>query len=167
MGAPTTVKEIRSFLGLTGYYRQLIPRYAHIAEPLVNLTRKYVRFRWGQSQQDAFDALKSTLVGEQIMAHPQLDKPYQLYTDACDCAVGGILCQKDSNGVERPVVYLSKQLSATQCKWATIEKEAFAVVYALKQLRPYLWGASFDVFTDHKPLTSLFTKDMQNTKIQR
>jgi hypothetical protein len=64
-------------------------------------------------------------------------------------------------------VYLSKQLSDTQRRWATIEKEAYAVIHALKQLRPYLWGASYRTFTDHKPLTSLFTKDMNNTKIQR
>ena len=83
------------------------------------------------------------------MAHPRADQPYYLYTDACDYAIGAILCQKDSHDVERPIVYLSKQLSDTQRRWATIEKEAYAVVYALKQLRPYLWGAGYYTYTDH------------------
>ena len=167
MKAPSSLAEARSFLGMTGYYRQCIKDYAKISEPLVHLTKKNVRFEWTDKQQTAFDLLKNALVSDHVMAHPQTDKPYLLYTDACDYAIGAILCQQDEVGVERPVVYLSKQLSDTQRRWATIEKEAYAVVYALKQLRPYLWGAEYRTFTDHKPLTSLFTKDLNNTKIQR
>jgi transposase InsO family protein len=167
LDAPTSVSEVRSFLGMTGYYRTCIPGYAHVSEPLVQLTRKNAHFVWTGVHQQAFEDLKSALMSERVMAHPQTDKEYYLYTDACDYAVGAILVQKDDEGVERPIVYLSKQLSATQRRWATIEKEAYAVVYALKQLRPYLWGARYKTFTDHKPLTSLFTKDMNNTKIQR
>ena len=164
---PVDKKGVQSFLGMAGYYRQCIPNYAHVPEPLVALTRKDVPFHWGKEQEGAYQALKELLVSEKVMAHPQPDRKYILYTDACDYAVGAILCQNDDQGIERPVVYLSKQLSATQRRWATIEKEAYAVVYALKQLRPYLWGAEFETFTDHKPLTSLFTKEMNNTKIQR
>jgi len=165
--APGDVPATRSFLGMTGYYRLCMSHYAHISEPLVALTRKNARFTWGVKEQEAFDSLKNLLVSDKVIAHPQVDKPYKLYTDACDYAVGGILCQDDSEGVERPVVYLSKQLSPTQRKWAVIEKEAYALVYALTKLRPYLWGAEFTAYTDHKPLTSLFTKEMNNTKIQR
>lgn len=167
MGPPQNLAETRSFLGMSGYYRTCIRDYARIAEPLVELTRKNVRFKWTERRQRAFEDLKQDLVSDSVMAHPQTDKPYLLYTDACDYAIGGILCQTDDQGIERPIVYLSKQLSATQRRWATIEKEAYAVIYALKQLRPYLWGAEYRTFTDHKPLTSLFTKDLNNTKIQR
>ena len=167
MQAPQNLAEARSFLGMTGYYRQCIKDYAKISQPLVHLTKKHVRFEWKEPQQTAFEQLKDALVSDHVMAHPKTNEPYFLYTDACDYAIGGILCQKDDEGVERPVVYLSKQLSDTQKRWATIEKEAYAVIYALKQLRPYLWGAQYRTFTDHKPLTSLFTKDMNNTKIQR
>jgi hypothetical protein len=167
MQAPKSTAEIRSFLGMTGYYRNCIKDYARIAEPLVALTRKNAHFAWHDPQQHAFDLLKQALVSDHVMAHPQTDRPYKLFTDACDYAIGAILVQQDDAGTERPIVYLSKQLSATQRRWATIEKEAYAVVYALKQLRPYLWGAEFSTYTDHKPLTSLFTKEMNNTKIQR
>ena len=164
---PKSVAEIRTFLGMTGYYRNCIQNYAHIAEPLVELTRKNYKFAWSDRQQQAFDTLKAALMSDTVMAHPDTQKPYLLYTDACDYAIGAILCQTDEHGTERPVVYLSKQLSPQQRKWATIEKEAYAVVHALTQLRPYLWGAQYRTFTDHKPLTSLFTKSMNNTKIQR
>ena len=167
MSAPQDVPQVRSFLGMTGYYRTCIPHYAHISEPLVELTRKNKRFSWGQAQQKSFETLKEELVSEHVMAHPQLNKPYKLYTDACDYAIGGILCQDDDQGIERPIVYTSKQLSPTQRKWAVIEKEAYALVKALIKLRPYLLGAEFTAYTDHKPLTSLFTKEMNNTKIQR
>ena len=101
------------------------------------------------------------------MAHPDVHKPYKLYADACDYAIGGILCQVDDQGVERVMQYISHQLNPVQRRWATIEKETYAVVYALQKLRPYLLGADFVVYADHKTLKSLFTKEMNNTKIQR
>ena len=168
MSAPKTVKEVRSFLGMTGYYRTCMPGYAGISEPLVALTRKYARFEWTNECQESFIRLKDLLVSEQVMAHPRTRDPYLLYTDASDLAIGAILCQRDpETGVERPISYMSKLLSPTQRRWAAIEREAYALISALKHFRPYLFGAKFDCFTDHKPLVSLFTKEMQNTKIQR
>ena len=167
MAAPDNLAQVRTLLGMTGYYRSCIQDYAKIAAPLVALTKKNTRFQWAEAQQQAFDALKQALISEQVMAHPKTDQPYLLYTDACDYAIGAILCQLDDQGVERPVVYLSKQLSDTQKRWSCVEKEAFAVITSLKQFRPYLVGAQFRCFSDHKPLMSLFTKDMNNTKIQR
>ena len=79
----------------------------------------------------------------------------------------GILIQTDSNGVERVIHYVSHQLSGAQLRWPTIQKEAYSVIYCLTKLRPYLQGAEFTVLTDHKPLTSLFTAQIKNTKIQR
>ena len=165
--APRNLKTTRSFLGLANYYRQCMPNYAHIAEPMVNLTRKGVDFNWTNQHDAAFQSLKGLLVSSHVMAHPDVHKPYKLYTDACDYAIGGILCQVDDQGVERVIQYISHQLNPVQRRWATIEKEAYAVVYALQKLRPYLLGADFVVYTDHKPLKSLFTKEMNNTKIQR
>ena len=77
----------------------------------------------------------------------------------------GAILVLDQEGQEK-VQYLSHQLSGPQLNYATIEKEALAVIHAITKLRPYLYGAKFTVYTDHKPLTSLFTKDMVNTKIQ-
>ena len=167
MAPPTDVKGVRSFLGMTGYYRQCIPNYAEVANPLVKLTHKYVRFVWGPREQQAWETLRDLLVSDYVMAYPQLDKPYKLYTDACDYAVGAILCQDDAQGVERPVQYISKQLSGAALKWPTVVKEAYAVIFALNKLRPYLFSSKFTIYTDHKPLKSLFLSEVKNTKIQR
>ena len=102
-----------------------------------------------------------------VMAPPVLNKEYKLHTDACDYAIGGIIVQDSDDGVERIIQYISHTLSNTQRSWPTIQKEAFAVVYCIQKLRPYLFGAQFRVFTDHKPLLSLFTQAMTNVKIQR
>ena len=101
------------------------------------------------------------------MAYPKLSEPHLLYTDASNFAVSAVLVQTDENGIERPVQYISKMLNSTQRRWSAIEREAFAVVYALQTLRPYLYGAQFTILTDHKPLKSLFLNEIKNTKIQR
>ena len=152
---------------MTGYYRQCIPGYANISQPLTELTKKRQKFVWSSQCQSAFDSLKKALTSDNIVRYPRIDLPYKLYTDASDLCVGAILCQTHEDGVEYVVQYVSHQLSTTQRRWATIEKEAYAVVYALQKLRPYLYGAEFVVYTDHKPLLCLFSKNMANTKIQR
>ena len=167
LAPPIDLKGVRSFLGMAGFYRQCMPNYAKIAEPLELLKRKSVRFVWGPEQQNAFDQLKQLLISSHVMAAPDLSKPHKLYTDACNHSIGAILVQVDESGTERVIQYISHSLSSTQRRWATIEQEAYAVVYAITKLRPYLYGSKFTVYTDHKPLTSLFTKDMQNTEIQR
>ena len=126
-----------------------------------------MKFHWGPDQEIAFNKLKDLLVSREVMATPQLDKPYKLYTDACGYAVGGILVQDDKNGVERVIQYVSHSLSTTQRKWSVPEVEGYAIIYCINKLRPYLYGASFTVFTDHRPLKALFTKEMQNARIQR
>ena len=86
---------------------------------------------------------------------PDPNKPYRLYSDSSDYALGSVLVQT-VDGIERVIQYVSKKLTPTQRKWAVIEKEAWAVVYSLKKLRPYLYGADFTILTDHKPLKSFF-----------
>ena len=167
MTAPQNVKAIQRFLGMTGYYRQLIPRYADIAVPLVTLTKKKELWRWGEEEQKAFDDLKAALTSDRVMAHPDPTKPYRLYTDASNYATGAILTQVDDAGVERPIHYVSKAFSEGQKRWSAIEREAFAIVHALRKLQPYLQGADLTILTDHKPLRSLFQCELKNSKVQR
>ena len=167
LAAPNNVSEVRRFLGMTGYYRDLIPQYAHIAEPIVKLTKQNYKFIWSPQCQSAFEKLKSALCSNNILAYPESHKPYRLYTDASDTCIGGILVQTDAHGIEKVIHYVSHQLSGAQLRWPTIEQEAYAVIYCLIKLRCYLQGAEFTVLTDHKPLTSLFTAQIKNTKIQR
>ncbi len=163
MPAPVTIKEVRSFLGMTGYYHQCIPEYARVAEPLTALTQKHARFEWAQR---AFEMLKAELCSDRVMRHPDLLKPYILHTDASVYAVGAILIQQDDSGIDHPVKYISKTLSPAQRKWAAIVKEAFTIIFALRKVLPYLQGARFVIYTDHKPLKSLFRCEIKNTMIQ-
>ena len=167
MPHPQCVKDVRAFLGMCGYYRRYVPNFADIAAPLVDLTRKNMQFRWSGDCQKAFDFLKTKLTESPILVHADLTKPYRLYTDASDYAIGAILAQIGEDGEEHVIHYLSQQLSRTQRRWAVIEKEAWALVTALRKFRQYLLGAKFTVYTDHKPLKSLFTAEMKNARIQR
>ncbi len=163
---PQDVKGVRAFLGMAGYYRQCVPGFAEYAAPLNALTKKHARFEWTERHQWGFDKLKEALCSERVMIHPDPMKPYQLHTDASDYAVGAILTQ-ERDGVDRPVQYVSKFLNDAQRKWPAITKEAYAIVYALKKLRPYLQGEPFTIYTDHKPLRSLFSCEMKNSMLQR
>ena len=169
MPRPHTVREVRRFLGASGYYRDLIPGYARLASPLVELTRKATEFEWTPERHASFNALKAALLSDNCIAYPDIRRPYNLYTDACDYAMGAVLTQEDPiSGKEKAIYYISHQFSGPQMRWPTIEKEAYAVVFAIEKLRPYVLGCpGITVYTDHKPLTSLFTQMMKNTKIQR
>lgn len=157
--APTCVREVRSFIGMGSYYRRFIPNFSEIAEPVIALTRKHARFKWTDDCQRAFEYLKQSLTVVPLLAYPDPNKPYTLYTDASNSCIGACLTQScDENEEilpnvknEKPIYYLSHKLSKTQCKWSTIEKEAFAIHYALQKLDYYLHNARFVIKTDHKP----------------
>ena len=163
---PTDARGIRSFIGMTGYYRRFIPNYAKIAKPLTELTKKNRIFCWTEECQNSFETLRRALTEAPILAFPDVTKPYKLYTDACGYAIGGVLVQETNMG-ERVIQYISHQLNETQQRWPIIEKEAYAIVYCVQKFRPYLLGSKFTIMTDHKPLQHLFTSEMKNAKIQR
>ena len=163
---PTTIKGVRSFLGLSGYYRNFIPKYSSVAKSLFKLTRKNKKFVWDNDTQEAFDYLKQKLIEAPILGYPDITKPYSLYTDASDFSIGGILTQDTSEG-EKVICYVSHQLTSSRLHYPVIEKECFAIIYCLTKLRQYLLGAKVTVYTDHAPLKSLFTAEMKNTRVQR
>ena len=174
IAVPTSVREVRGFIGMCSYYRRFIPNFSEIAEPIISLTRKYAKFKWSEKCQNAFEFLKSSLTVLPHLAYPDVNKQYTLYTDASDTCVGACLTQPIDGedevipGIrnEKPIYYLSHRLSDTQCRWSTIEKEAFAIHFALQKLDHYLHNAEFIIRTDHKPLKYLLESPMQNKKIQ-
>lgn len=173
---PTTVREVRSLIGMCSYYRRFIPHFSEIAEPIITLTRKYARFKWDAKCQKAFEILKEKLADYPVLGYPDPRKKYLLYTDASQSCIGACLTQPcdatDATGTEpsipneKPIYYLSHRLSETQTRWSTIEKEAFAIHFALQKLDHYLHNAEFTIRTDHKPLKYLLKSPMQNKKIQ-
>ena len=132
---PTTVRQVRSFIGMTSYYRRFIRNFSDIADPLINLTRKYARFQWEDTCQAAFGSLKMKLAEMVILAYPDPNKDYKLYTDASDQSIGACLSQmvydRRHKKVEKPIYFLSHKLSDTQTRWSIIEKKTYAIHYAL------------------------------------
>jgi transposase InsO family protein len=153
---PRNVKDIRSFLGFSGYYRSFIQNYAAISRPLTQLTRKDVRFVWTEKQQQAFENLKAALTSHSVLAHPRFDQTFILSTDASDYAISAILSQLHG-GKERPVSFASRMLNAAERNYSTTEKELLAVVFGTQIHRCFLYGRKFKVITDHAALKWLIT----------
>ena len=127
---PKGVRNIREFLGLTGYYHRFIQDYAKIAKPLHELLKKDKKFNWEESQQTSFEALKERLCAHPILLFPDFDKPFMLTTNASDTAIGAVLSQEKDN-FDHPVAYLSRSLNKAERNYSTTEKECLTVLYAL------------------------------------
>ncbi|CAH1272763.1 RTL1 [Branchiostoma lanceolatum] len=148
---PTSIAHVRSFLGLASYYRKFVRHFAKIAEPLHVLTRKGSSFSWSSDCQAAFETLREALTSPPILAYPDFSRPFTLHTDASDSAVGAVLSQTTDRG-EQVVAYASCTLTAQGRRWATFDREMWAVVWSIRHFRTYLAGRRFTVMTDHKPL---------------
>ena len=153
---PTSTKEVRQFLGMATYYRRFIQNFAKIAAPLSELTSKNVEFHWGEESQQAFDRLKSALVGPEVMAYPLNDGEFILDTDACDNAIGAVLSQIQ-NGSEKVVAYASRTMSKCERNYCVTDKELLAVKHFIEYFRHYLLGKHFVVRSDHQALKWLFS----------
>ncbi|KAL4123449.1 hypothetical protein QTP88_015627 [Uroleucon formosanum] len=149
---PKNVKDIKSFLGLTGYYRNFIPDYSKISKPLTNLLKKDVKFDWSATCNEAFDSLKTILCKEPILQFPDFTKPFTITCDASNYAVGSVLSQGEGKH-ELPIAYSSRTLNKAEINYTTTEKELVAILFGVKQYRPYIYGRRFCIVTDHKPLT--------------
>ncbi|KAJ9525353.1 hypothetical protein QJQ45_003238 [Haematococcus lacustris] len=150
---PTTVHDVRSFLGLANYYRRFVKDFSTIAAPLTTLTRadghdKQGVVAWGQAQQSAFDALKQALVSAPILIAPDPSQPYTLRCDASSIGIGAVLSQ-GTGSAERVVAYHSRKLLPAERNYPTHEQELLSLVEALKVWRHYLLGASFNLLTDN------------------
>ena len=141
---PITKKDVRSFLGLAGYYRRYIPNSSVIAAPLSDLTSKLdpEKAVWTEECQYVFDKLKLALTTNPTLAPPDYDRPFLLQTDASDRGIGVVLSQ-DYDGKERPVAYYSRKLLPRERRYAATDKEGLAVVSACKHFLPYLIGRRF------------------------
>ena len=156
---PQSIKDIRSFLGLAGYYRKFIPDFATVAAPLVRLTEKTSTFCWSDECENSFSQLKLSLCSAPVLCYPRFDREFILQTDASDFGVGAVLSQLDDNEREQVVAYASKALSARQQKFSATEKEAYAVVFGTQHFRVYLLGRHFTIVTDHNALRWLHSME--------
>ena len=153
---PKTATEVRSFLGLAGYYRRYVKGFAAIAAPLHALTRKDALFHWSEDCQAAFDQLKNRLTTSPITAFPDFSQAFRLYTDASTAGLGAILAQV-RDGKERIICCASRALNKAEKSYPATKLECLAIVWAVAKFRPYLMAIPFEVYTDHYALQWLTT----------
>uniref|UniRef100_A0AB38Z1M6 Polyprotein n=1 Tax=Chuta errantivirus TaxID=3078401 RepID=A0AB38Z1M6_9VIRU len=174
---PSNIKELRAFLGLSGYYRRFIKGYAALAKPLTNMLRgkeghlsrnesKKINITLDDHALLAFNTLKEVLCSEDVLIFPDFNKPFILNTDASNQALGAVLSQRTCQG-ERPISFISKSLSKTEENYATNEKEMLAIVWALNVFRNFIYGAKILIYTDHMPLTYAISPKNVNAKLKR
>ncbi|KAM1185754.1 hypothetical protein ACFX2G_015334 [Malus domestica] len=164
--SPTSVREVRSFLGHAGFYRRFIKDFSKIAQPLCRLLQKEVAFEFTKECTASFNQLKELLTTAPIIVPPDWSLPFELMCDASDYALGAVLGQRKD---KKPhvIYYASQTLNDAQLNYSTTEKELLAVVFALDKFRSYLIGTKIIVFTDHAALKYLLTKKEAKPRLIR
>ncbi|WKA06678.1 hypothetical protein VitviT2T_024568 [Vitis vinifera] len=164
--SPTTVKEVRQFLGHAGFYRRFIKDFSKLSKPLCELLAKDAKFIWDERCQKSFDQLKQFLTTTPIVRAPNWQLPFEVMCDASDFAIGAVLGQR-KDGKPYVIYYASKTLNEAQRNYTIIEKELLVVVFALDKFRAYLVGSFIIVFTDHSTLKYLLTKQDAKARLIR
>ncbi|KAM2739067.1 hypothetical protein EV2_033223 [Malus domestica] len=149
--SPTSVREVRSFLGHAGFYRRFIKDFSKVAQPLCRLLQKDVVFEFTKECTASFNKLKELLTTAPIIVPPDWSLPFELMCDASDYALGAVLGQRKDKR-SHVIYYASRTLNDAQLNYSTTEKELLAVVFALDKFRSYLIGTKVIVFTDHAAL---------------
>jgi len=160
---PTTVKEVKSFLGLVNYYRRHLKNLAIIARPLTALTRKgLVKLDWTTECEEAFQEVKRMLCTAPMLRPPDMAKEFFLSTDASMRGFGALLEQEGDDKRRYPIAYASRQTNSAEVKYAPTELEVAALVFAVEHFEVYLLGSKVTVFTDHQALVSPFISHLQS-----
>ena len=147
---PSNAKELRSFLGLSGYYRKFIEGYGVISRPLTDLLKKNTLFHWTPQHQTCFDTLKQSLIIAPVLALPDFTKGFHIETDASANGIGAVLSQD-----QHPIAYISKALGPKAQALSTYEKECMALILAVTKWKSYLQHMAFTITTDHHSLVHL------------
>ena len=169
--APKDETQLRSYLGLLNFYRKFLPRAATVLEPLNKLLRSKESFSWGREQQLAFAESKELLMNSTALVHYDPKLPIVVSADSSSYGIGAVMSHRIDN-VDRPVYFISRTLTETERNYPQLEREALALVFAVKKFHYYLWGQAFTLITDHKPLLGVFSPDkhispMASGRIQR
>jgi hypothetical protein len=163
------VKLVRSFLGMCAFYKGYIANYSALALPLTDLTKAKVggSFSLNEEQRAAFNALKQALVSPRVLATPDYTKEFYIYTDASLYACGCVCSQLDEVGQHRPVAFASKKFTPTETRYSVIEREAYAVLFALQKFDMIVFGSRIVLYSDHNPLQYIANGSVTSSKLTR
>ena len=146
--SPTNVKQVRSALGMMGYYRKFVKDYAKIAQPLNNLFKKDTKFNWTEDCEQAFNVLKTKLIEAPILRYPKFEDEFVLSVDSSDYSIGYVLTQ-EHDGKQHPICFGGRALRENELKWHITDKEGLALVEGIQHFKHYLANSKFTVFTDN------------------
>lgn len=163
--SPTSVRELRSFLGSMNYFGKFIPNLQSICVPLHELLRKGEKWAWTQQHEDIVGKLRNMLSASDTLTHYNESLPLILATDASDVGLGAALFHKFQDGSEKPIAFASRRLDRAESKYSIIEKEALGLIFGVTRFEQYLYGRHFEVRTDHKALTKLFGEHDQIPRV--
>jgi len=162
---PENITELRSFLGMVGYYRSFIKNYASISAPLCKLLRKNVPFKWTSEQSESFDKLITALTNAPILCYPKYNLPFIIRSDASFTGIGGVLLQLCEDKLEHPICFVSRTLKRAEYNYSITELEGTAAYYCVSQFKQYILGNPYKttLYTDHQPLVPIFQKNEPTT----
>ena len=163
---PKNIHELRSFLGLAGYYRRFVKDFSLIASPLTSLLHKDTKYEWTAQRDNAFNELKKAVSTAPIFIIPDPHLPHTVVADASGYAIGAALCQDHGNGLQ-PCAFLSRKMNDHERNYAVHEQELLAIVHALREWRHYLLGNRITITTDHRSLQYLSTQDKLSARQTR
>ena len=148
LAPPKTRRQLRKFIGMVNYYRDLWVRRSHILAPLTALTSTAVKWEWTDEHQRAFENMKRVMARETILAYPDFNQPFEIHTDASKTQLGACISQAG-----HPIAFYSRKLNDAQTRYTTTERELLSIVETLKEFRNILLGQQLIVHTDHENLT--------------
>jgi hypothetical protein len=164
---PTSVRQLHTALGHTGYYRKFIKGYAQITTPMENILKKDSKFQWTEECQHSFNTLKKKMVTAPILVFRDWSKEFNFHVDASSIALGAVLVDPGARDIDHLIAFARKNLSTSEMNYITTEREGLAMVYALQNFRHYLLEGHFRMFTDHYALKYLVKKPVLGGRICR
>ena len=160
MPNPMNLKDLQTFLGMVQYLSKFSPRIAEIAEPLMDLMKKYAPYAWGPEHNQAFNNIKREIVQAPILKYYNPKKETVLQTDPSIKGLGACLLQDG-----HPIYFASKSLQDTEFRYVAMELEALAVAWAMEKFHHFLYASHFTLETDQKPLETILTKSLKETTL--
>ena len=148
IAVPKTKKQLRSFIGIINYYRDMWIHRSEILAPLTSMTSKQAKWNWDSKCQKSFDAIKKIVSRETLLSYPNFNEPFEIHTDASKQQLGAVISQN-----KQPIAFYSRKLNPAQVNYTTTERELLSIVETLKEFRNILLGQQIKVYTDHKNLT--------------
>ncbi|CAB0039250.1 unnamed protein product [Trichogramma brassicae] len=164
---PINTTQVKGFLGLINLHSRFTEKLAETSAPLIELTKKSTQWRWTDTEEQAFNSTKDLFCQSILLHHPMKDKPFILYTDASNIALGAALCQEPEEGDTRVIYLASRTLKGAEKNYYTTELELLSIVWALNKFRSYVYGSSIEIRTDHQALTYLRKKNILADMLSR